>query len=56
MKMDLNDFKSRVQAATDESEIDEFCISWLNLLAMDNGKEGEIAQQLIGIIKKLLLS
>ena len=48
-------FKENVRNAVDESEIDSLCIKWLLMCCIVNdGKEGDIAEDLLRICKKLL--
>ena len=54
MKNTIESFQQEVDCVNDESEIDGLCISWLRMVAMDNGKEGKAADKLLDCIELLL--
>jgi len=54
MKNTIEDFKIHVENVTDESEIDNICFSWLKMLCMEYGKDGERASILLDLVKDIL--
>jgi len=53
--MKLDEFKSRIDTANDESEVDGLCWQWLMQAAECNGFEGKTAVQIMKIIQERLM-
>ena len=47
-------FLATINECEDESEIDYACFTWLKLLCMDFGKDGERASKLLDIVRDIL--
>lgn len=54
MKFTLEDFQENVNKCQSAEEIDALCISWLNLLCTDNGKDGDRAKALLRVVGDLI--
>lgn len=53
--MTLIKFKQAVAECNDEGEIDVLCWQWLEEAAGSNGREGELALELMAIVKERLM-
>jgi hypothetical protein len=53
--MNIEEFKVLLANCDDESEVDTLCWRWLKNAARDNGKEGEVAVQLMRIVESELM-
>ena len=54
MKFTLEDFQAHVKKCEGAEEVDILCLSWLRLLCMDNGKDGDRAHVLLKVVGDLL--
>jgi len=56
MNNTIEDFKAQVKDAKEVIDIDNICFSWLKLLCMDYGRDGERASTLLDIVNDILTS
>jgi hypothetical protein len=52
--MTIEEFVYKSNVVKDEQDIDELCINWMNTLANDHGRDGQIAKELLKQVKILL--
>lgn len=54
--MNIDKFKKQVADASECEEVDELCFKWLAHMSSDFGRDGEIAKELLNIVKKLTVN